>query len=114
MSVTKLNPPPIYQRPLRRWELLVLDALAFYEKRPGGATAPMIADYIRPRLGWFGRRFGCQPKVYAVLYALVDRGWLEDERIDQGPVKPGRYVYRVKRHPPTFDAWTETDHDIVQ
>lgn len=92
------EPHNITLRPPRRWQLLVLDALSFYEKTPGGATAAMVAAYIRPRLGWWGRTFGCQAKVYAVMYGMVDLGWLEHLRGEPVGTHGGvRYTYRVAR-----------------
>ena len=92
--------PPEPTKPLRRWQLLVMDALEFYEHTPGGATAVMVEAYVRPRLGWFGRRFGCVAQVYAVMYAMVDLGWIEAARGEAVGEHGGvRYTYRVVRVP---------------
>lgn len=100
LHIYRSDNTPLRGVQLRRWHLLVMDALSFYEKTPGGATAPMIEAYIRPRLGWWGRYFGCQAKVYAVLYAMVDIGWIVPQRGepvgDHGGV---RYTYRVVKVP---------------
>jgi len=96
---TRPSEPPTFSRP-RRWQLLVMDALDFYKHRPGGVTAAMVEAYVRPRLGWFGRTFGCQPKVYAVIYSLVDRGWIDAARGEAVGEHGGyRYTYRISKTP---------------
>ena len=95
--------PPTEQRPpkLRRWQLLVLDALEFYEHTPGGATVPMLVDYIHPRLSWIERKLSpCYAKAYVTVYALVDAGWIEEARGEAVGEHGGvRYSYRIVRVP---------------
>lgn len=96
------------KRPLRRWDLLIMDALFFYEHTPGGATAQMVAQYISPRLGWW-ERWWVVGTVYAKLYAMVDRGWVEDYQVEPIPSSRQRYRYRVNK--PVMPTWRDTGNE---
>lgn len=99
MALSIVEPPmpqPNRTRQLGRWELLIYDALRAFEQQPGGMTAHDIVAFITPRLAW-QERWWVHVRVYPVLYAMVDLGWLADERVERGAGH--QFVYSIKRVP---------------
>lgn len=84
---------------LRRWELLVLDAL--YIMSDGGTkdvSGITIASFVYARLNWWDRWTGGRGYIYVVLHKLVAAGILEDYpgvKTEHGQ----EYNYRVKQVP---------------
>jgi hypothetical protein len=89
-------PQPNRTRQLGRWELLIYDALRAFEHQPGGMTCKDICDFITPRLSWH-ERWWVHVRVYPVLYAMCDLGWLADTRVERGAGYT--LVYSIKRVP---------------